>query len=191
MFETFRADLLRAQGGTWQGRAAALRTFLNAFGLQALAVYRLGRWLRGSARRPRRWPVALLLWPAYGLLCALVRKAYDVRIELSADVGPGLIIHHFGGIRLRACRLGSNCVIHHEVRLEPEAGPGAGAARGPLLGDRIWIGPHARVLGPIQVGSGATLGAGADVERDVPSNALMLGSPARVARLDYDNASLP
>ena len=187
MFESVRADLLRAQGCAWEGPRRALHTLVNSYGLQALLVYRLGRWLRDARRRPGRWLLALLGWVPYRLLYALVRLAYDIQLETSADLGPGLLIHHFGGIRLRSCRLGANCVIHHEVQLEPAAD----CQDGPQLGDHVWVGPHARISGPIQVGNGATVGAGAVVLRDIPANALALGDPASVARLGYDNSALP
>jgi serine O-acetyltransferase len=187
MFESVRADLLRAQGCAWEGPRRAIHTLVNSYGLQALLVYRLGRWLREARRHPWRWLLAPLLWPTQWLLSGLVRTAYDIRLDSSADIGPGLLIHHFAGIRLRACRLGTNCVIHHEVHLEPAAD----GQDGPQLGDRVWVGPHARILGQIRVGRGATVGAGAVVRRDVAENALVLGNPASVARSGYDNSSLP
>jgi len=187
MLRAVRADLLRAQEHPWQGPLPALHTILNSYGLQALVVYRLGRWLRAAGPRPARWPMALLLWPAYALLSALARMAYDIRLELSADIGPGLMIHHFAGIRLRDCQLGVGCVIHHEVELLP-AGDGQG---GPRLGDHVWVGPHARITGAVQVGSGATVGAGAVVTADVPAKAIVLGNPARVTRVGFDNSTLP
>lgn len=187
MFESARADLLRAQGCPWDGPRRAFHTLVNSYGLQALLVYRLGRWLREARRHSGRWLFAPLLWPTYWLLSAFVRKAYDIRLETSADLGPGLLIHHFAGIRLRACRLGTNCVIHHEVQLEPAVD----GQDGPQLGDRVWVGPHARILGQIRVGGGATVGAGAVVGKDVAANTLVLGNPASVARSGYDNSALP
>jgi maltose O-acetyltransferase len=54
----------------------------------------------------------------------------------------------------------------------------------------VWIGGHAKVLGGITVGDGATIGAGALITNDVPSRALMMGSPARVMSRDYDNMAI-
>ncbi|GEJ57614.1 serine acetyltransferase [Anaeromyxobacter diazotrophicus] len=155
-------------------------------GLQALVAYRLGRWVRAAARRPARWPAAAGLAPAWALLDAWVRRAFDIHLDASAEIGAGLQIWHLGGIRLRGCRLGERCVIHQEVRVEPAPEGGAG----PRLGDRVWVGPHARIVGPVHVGAGATVAAGAVVTRDVPPDSLVMGNPARVVRVGYDNAAL-
>ncbi len=103
-----------------------------------------------------------------------------------AEIGPGLQFYHFGGIRHRVCRVGADCVIHQEVRLEP--GPDGGG--GPMLGDRVWVGPHACVVGPLRVGAGAPVGAGAVVMEDVAPRTVVVGNPARVVRVGYDNTEL-
>ncbi len=157
---------------------------LAASGCQALLVYRLGRWIRGAVGLPARWIPALALSIPYLLLAGWVRLAYDIRLELSADLGPGLRVFHFGGIRLRDCRLGARCVVHQEVRIEPaeEGGPG------PCIGDRVWIGPHARIVGPIRIGDGATVAALALVVHDVAPGSLVGGAPARAIQARYDNS---
>jgi len=186
MIEALRADLLRARsdGG---GEVSVLHAVVNSHGFPALVDYRAGRWLRSARGRPAGWLLAPLLSPGYWLLAKAIQLLYDIRLEPSADIGPGLLIHHLGGIRVRDCRLGSNCVIHQEVVIEPA---GEGLA-GPHLGDRVWVGPHAQVVGAARVGDGATVGAGAVVTQDVPSHAMVLGNPARVARSNYDNSELP
>lgn len=187
MLESVRADFLRARDRPEDAPQRAIRTFANNYGFQALMVYRLGRWLRFAKRNPAKQGFALLLWPFYWLLSAVVRKAYDIRLELSADIGPGLRIYHFGGIRLRDCRLGANCIIHQEVLIESAEDDRGG----PQLSDGVWIGPHARIIGCVRIDNGATVGAGALVTKDVPARCLVLGNPARVAHFDYDNAALP
>jgi serine O-acetyltransferase len=184
MLDDVRRDVRHLLGTpTGPGRLRWLRAILD-YGVQALVAYRLGRWIRDAPRHPARWLPAVLLLPFCALLAAWVRLAYDIRFEPSARIGPGLKVFHFGGIRLSACSLGEDCVIHQEVRVEPAAGGGPG----PQVGNRVWIGPHARIVGPIRVGDGATVAAGALVSRDVMAGALVVGSPARVVDAHHDNS---
>lgn len=60
---------------------------------------------------------------------------------------------------------------------------GAGSAHPPrdvVIGDNVWIGARAIVLGGARIGSGAVIGASAIVDFEVPDNAIAGGSPARV-----------
>lgn len=170
------------------GAAAAVRTIWSQPGFQAVVAYRLGRWLRGLHRRPAAWALlvpAPVFWLAYLLFEAWVRSAYDIRLDQSAEVGAGLYIGHFGGIRVGGCRIGRHCAIQQEVRILPADRAASG---GPDIGDRVWIGAHATIVGAQKVAAGATIGAGAVVTGDVGERCLVLGNPARVARWDYDNS---
>lgn len=181
MFDTFRHDLQHFAGPS----ARAARALLS-FGPQALAVYRLGRWIEASHPGVARRAAAMALRPVYAALSRYVRFAYDIDLDLSADIGRGLKVFHFAGIRLSGCKVGEHCVIHQEVRLEPATRGG----RGPVVGRNVWIGPRARIVGPVRVGDGATVAAGALVTADVPARALTVGSPARTASINYDNGPL-
>ena len=162
-----------------------LHLFADNYGLQALLAYRFGRWLLRAARRPYLWPLLPIGWPLYYLLSRYVRLAFDIRLELSADIGPGFYIGHFGAIRVRRCRIGANCSIGRLTSITP-----ANEGPGPVIGDRVWIGAHVQIVGSYRVGSSATLGAGAVVRREVPDVALCLGNPARVALRKYDNGPI-
>jgi serine O-acetyltransferase len=109
---------------------------------------------------------------------------YGINLALSAHIGPGLYIGHFGGIELRNCRLGARCSIGQQTKIGRPA-----EVNGPKIGDRVWIGSHSHVFGAIVIGDGATLGAGALVTTDVSARSLCLGRPARVAMRDYDNSA--
>lgn len=158
------------------------RLFANSYGLQALLVYRLGRWLLRARGRCYLWPLLPVCWPIYYLLSRCVWVAYDIRLELSADIGPGFYIGHFGAIRVRRCRIGANCSIAHLTHISAAA-----EGRGPVIGDRVWIGAHARIIGPHRIGSDATVGAGTVIQRDIPERVLCLGNPARLVMRNYDN----
>jgi serine O-acetyltransferase len=185
MFDNIRADLQRfivINNRFEPGRA--IRLIWDFPSLKALFVYRLGRWLQRIAKCPLWWPFMILLVPVYFLLVIYVRVAYDIYLELSADIGPGLYIGHFGGIRLRNCRLGEHCSIHQEVRIEPDTG----SIDGPKIGNHVWIGPLTEIQGPVQIGNGASIGAGTSVTKDIAAYCLFLGNPGRVIQTSHDNS---
>lgn len=187
MFENVREDVSRCHWrSTPPTRIDLLVLPLRQFGLQAVIAYRMGRWLRSLRVRPIWAIAAVLLYPCYWIVVGYVRLAYDIRIEQSANIGPGLYVGHFGGIVLRNCRIGCNCSIGQQVKI----GAPTSSERIVDIGDNVWIGAHAQILVPSQIGSGATIGAGAVVTGDVPPRALVLGNPARVTQRDYDNSKI-
>ena len=161
------------------------RLFANSYGLQALLAYRLGRWLLRAGHRYYLWPLLPVCWPLYYLLSRFVWVAYDIRLELSADIGPGFYIGHFASIRVRRCRIGANCSISHLISISAAAD-----GRGPVIGDRVWIGAHAKIVGPYRIGSDATVGAGTVIQSDIPEGVLCLGNPGRPVRRNYDNRQI-
>lgn len=55
------------------------------------------------------------------------------------------------------------------------------------IADRVWIGENATILPGVTIGEGAVIGAGAVVSKDIPSNSIAVGVPAKVIkRYDFD-----
>ena len=52
----------------------------------------------------------------------------------------------------------------------------------PTVGDRVLLGAGAKLIGPIKIGDGARIGAGAVVLIDVPASGTAVGNPARIVR---------
>jgi carbonic anhydrase/acetyltransferase-like protein (isoleucine patch superfamily) len=52
-----------------------------------------------------------------------------------------------------------------------------------ILEDEVWLGSHVVVLPGVRIGKGAVVGAGSVVTRDLPSNSVSFGQPARVVRM--------
>ncbi len=180
MFENIRADIRRREESPRIINVLLLLWRDN--GIQALLVYRFGRWLRSIRARPFGW-VIVVFYPLYWLLAVFIRKVSGIILEQSADIGPGLNIGHFGGIEVRHCRIGPYCSIQQQVKLMPAETHG----NGPVIGQRVWIGAHARVCGDISVGDGSTVSAGTVVTQNIPERCLVLGNPGRIAQKDYDN----
>lgn len=184
-FATVKADIARYTRGPVTISPHTLRTLLNCYGLQALLVYRLGRFLQARSRTPLWWPLLPIGWIMYAFGALIARKGYGIWLDLSADIGPGLYIGHFAGIEVANCRLGSQCNIAMQSQIGDR-----NQKTGPRIGSRVWIGGHSKVLGPVAIGDGATIGAGSHVREDVPPQALVMGQPARVVSRRYDNSRI-
>lgn len=94
-------------------------------------------------------------------------------IPINTRIGGGLLIPHPNGIVIHSdAVIGPNCLIFQQVTI--------GVADGiPVIGGHVDIGAGAKVLGAINVGDHARIGANAVVLTDVPGGATMVGIPAR------------
>lgn len=183
MFEALRYDFKRY---AIQGSALSpknMLAFSRHYGLQSIVIYRFGQSLRRGQRRVLLWPLILPGWAAYSIAAFVMRHYYGIDLALSARIGPGLYIGHFGGIELVNCTLGEHCSIGQQTKIGRRED-----LQGPAISDRVWIGVHTRIYGSICIGEGASLAAGALVTSDVPAKSLALGSPARVIARNYDNS---
>lgn len=78
--------------------------------------------------------------------------------------------------------IGKNCNISHLVTLGVS---NRGTRKGvPTIGDNVYIGPGAKIIGNIIVGNHAAIGANCVVTKDVPDNAVVVGVPGKVISLD-------
>lgn len=78
--------------------------------------------------------------------------------------GPGLSIAHYGQIVVHgnAC-VGKNCRIHEGVTI----GATGGSTRAPIIGDNVFIGSGAKIIGEINIAEGVAIGANAAVVKDI------------------------
>jgi serine O-acetyltransferase len=98
-------------------------------------------------------------------------------IGRGAEFGPGFVLIHSTGVVINGqVRGGSNVHIEHQVTIGAERG------QSPHLGDDLFVGAGAKVIGPVQVGDGARIGANAVVVHDIPPHSTVVGNPARVVR---------
>lgn len=101
-------------------------------------------------------------------------------IAWSARIGPGLVLWHPTGVVI-----GPRVVVGRDARVQQGITLGSARSRtgqdgDPVLGDGVYVGAGARVLGPVRVGDRARIGANAVVLTDVPDDASAVGVPARV-----------
>jgi serine O-acetyltransferase len=144
--------------------APALLKTLVTDGTAAMVFYRLMQW----SRRHRLVPLEMLFNKLNAVLCNCI-------IGRGAEFGPGFVLIHSTGVVINgAVRGGSGIYIEHQVTI------GADRRESPVLGDDIFIGAGAKVVGGIAIGDGVCIGANAVVLTDVPSNHSAVGVPARI-----------
>jgi serine O-acetyltransferase len=131
--------------------------------------YRVGRALR-ALPSVLRVPAVIAHNPIDLLLSALSRIA----LPPGAEIGGGLRLGSVGGIRVAPdAYIGRDCELSEGVTI-------ASAGGTPWIGDRVLIGPGAKLAGPIRVGNDSVIGPNAVVEADVPDGVTVTGVPARV-----------
>lgn len=174
MFELFRQDVRRwivpgklsPEARLSLGMILAL-TFRH-MPLRAMALFRLGCWCK-----QRRIP----FFP--GFLQRLIYSRYGLEIQVGADIGGGLYIAHPVGTVVAPRRIGRDCSIIAAVTIGMR-----NEWEFPSIGDNVFIGAGARVLGGVTLGDGAQIGANAVVIGDIPAGATAVGIPARVIRAE-------
>jgi len=123
----------------------------------------------------------LYRWKLYFLSRAVSQHSRfltGIEIHPGAKIGNGVFIDHGAGVVIgETCEIGDNVTIYQGVTL---GGTGKDTGkRHPTICNDVIIGTDAILLGPITVGNGSKIGAGAIVIKDIPPDSTIVGEPAR------------
>ena len=106
-------------------------------------------------------------------------RNYGFEISSGAEIGGGLYVAHPVGTVIMVKRMGKNCSVIASVTIGMR-----NAWLFPEIGDQVFIGAGARVLGDLRVDDRAVIGANAVVIDDVPADATVVGIPAKVIKIN-------
>lgn len=108
------------------------------------------------------------------------RLIWSCYLPTSLEVGDNLILGYQGlGIVIHnRSKIGNNCHIDQNVTI----GGTTKKYQVPILGDNVYVGAGAKILGPIKIGDNVIIGANSVVISDIPSNSLVVGIPGKVVR---------
>lgn len=139
-------------------------------GFKAIKAYRKAHklYLKGHFFRAR-------------LISQRAARKTGIEIHPGATIGKRFVIDHGTGIVIgETAEIGDDVLLYQGVTL---GGTGKDVGkRHPTVGNRVMISAGAKVLGPITIGDGARVAAGAVVLKDVPPDCTVVGVPAKVVK---------
>lgn len=125
------------------------------------------------------------------LFSQISRFFTGMEIHPGAQIDAGFFCDHGMCVVIgETAEIGRNCVMFHGVTL---GGTGKQTGkRHPRIGNDVFIGTHATLLGPIEVGNNARIGAETVIiNRDVPPNCTVVGTPGKIVRIGNRNIDPP
>ena len=145
---------------------------LKNLALWSLGVYRFGRWCFGIEPTIAR----TIASKVYGGLFLGIEICTGNTINREVDIGEDFHLVHSGNVRIHPdVVFGDRVGIMNDVTIGTMGTGGV-----PVIGDDVFIGVGARVLGPIRIGDGAKIAANSLVLSDVPPGATAVGVPAKI-----------
>ena len=151
--------------------------FLYYKGFQAITCYRVAHWLWTNNRKDLAYYME-----------SMISEVFSVDIHPAARIGGGLLLDHATGfVAGETALIEDNVSILHEVTL---GGTGkVSGDRHPKVRSGVLIGAGAKILGNVEIGVGAKIGASSVVLDDIPSGCTAAGVPAKI--LSENNNNIP
>lgn len=152
-------------------------------------------WMRTCRFTRHHSTLKYLIYPIARTMLNRYRYKLSISIPFMTNIGSGFYIGHFGGIIINdKAKIGINCNISSGVTIgQTNRGPLKGC---PVIGNNVFIGPGAKIIGAINIGNNVAIGANCVVTKDIPDNAVVVGIPGKITstkgsdgyvnRTDYD-----
>lgn len=129
-------------------------------------------WLRLCAYRGR-------LYRLFSFMYRLSSRRSCLDIPHTTKIGYGFYIGH--GI---CVVINGATIIGNNVNVSQFNNIGSSNGTFAVIGDDVWLGPSVCVVDDVHIGSGASVGAGAVVVKDIPKEATAVGVPAKVVNFN-------
>jgi serine O-acetyltransferase len=164
------ADLLKTLADDYRRHHSSLRNM--AF--WAIATYRFGRW---ADELPPGW--RFVGGKVYGAMSLVVEATSGILLSREAQIGESFHLIHAGNIKIHPKSvIGDRVGIMHDVTL----GTTPDGQGFPTLGNDVFVGAGAKILGGVKIGDRARIAANSLVLSDVPPDTTAIGVPARIVR---------
>lgn len=112
-------------------------------------------------------------------LLRLLSRLHNLEIPPETKIGKGLYLGHVYNITINPTTIiGDNCNIHKGVTIGMEP---RGRRKGtPIIGNNVWIGVNATIVGKINIGDDVLIAPNTFVNCDIPSHSIVIGCPCKI-----------
>lgn len=165
-WDLIKSDYKKVRHSTSMGSVMSALIFNESF--KRILIFRLFQHFRKN----------ILLYPLFFVLNKLASSHYGVYIDDRSRIGKGLNIVHCFSIIITDCIIGDNVTIMQQTTIGKSRG--GNRAGSPMIGNNVFIGAGAKIIGRVRIGNNVAIGANAVVTKDVPDGCVVAGVPARI-----------
>lgn len=148
-------------------------------------IPRAERWLRRFHYYLRKveTETGRFLRTYYRLRLRNIKQKHGIEISYAVEIGKGLYVGHPYNITINdGVVIGENCNLHKGVLIGQE---NRGKRKGtPIIGNCVWIGVNAAIVGNIQIGNDVLIAPNSYVNCDIPDHSTVFGNPCIIKHKD-------
>lgn len=166
-YTTIQKDFYR-ESGQWLSTFGIWKKCINP-NLHYLYVFR-------KAQKYQKKSISGLFWK---FVLRHYQIKYGFQIYPETQIGEGLYLGHWGALVINPkAKIGKNCNIAQGVTIgQQNRGKNEGY---PVIGNEVWIGPNAVIVGHVNIGNNVLIAPNAYVNFDVPENSMVMGNPGKI-----------
>ena len=166
-YSTIQKDFYR-ESGKWLSSAEIWKKCINP-NLHYIYIF----------RKCQQYPKKSVFGIFWRMVLRHHQIKYGFQIYPETQIGEGFYLGHWGSLVINPnSKIGKNCNIAQGVTIgQQNRGKNEGF---PEIGDEVWIGPNAVIVGIIKIGNILVIAPNSYVNTDVPENSVVMGNPATI-----------
>jgi putative colanic acid biosynthesis acetyltransferase WcaB len=123
----------------------------------------------------------IIFYPYFMLYRFCVEWVLCIELPRKLTIGKSLSLYHGQALVVnKSTIIGTNCVLRNSTTIGHKKLADGSFTKSPRIGNNVDIGANVCIIGDITIGDNVIIGAGSVVIKDVPSNCVVVGNPARV-----------